>query len=429
MKKKKISPIRSVRGNISVPGDKSISHRAIMAGALAEGRTLISNILDCDDCDATIGAFTDMGVPIKRIPETEEVIVEGRGLRGLKRPKSGELFLGESGTTMRILAGIVAGQGFDVTLTGAEGLSRRPMQRIVEPLRLMGGRIRPGDDGLPPLWIHNGLSKPIEYKTKIASAQIKSSILFAGLFVDGITSVTEPAQSRDHTELMLRRFGAEVAVEGLTSSIKGPAQLRGQQVEIPGDISSAAFFMAAATILPGSRLTISHLGINPTRTGVIDVLKRMGADIHVAAQGHTGEATGTVTVTSSGTRGTVIEQRELPKLIDEIPVIMVCAALSEGQTVIRGARELRAKETDRIASMERNLTAMGASVRVINDDIIVKGVKSLRGARLRSFNDHRTAMSMVIAACRANGISELDDTVCISKSFPTFFSMLEKIAC
>lgn len=425
MKNISIDPIKRLRGDIILPGDKSISHRAVMIGAISEGTTRIRNLLDCDDCNYTLKAFLDMGLDIKRDPD--ETVISGKGMKGLSSPKK-PIYLGDSGTSMRLLAGILAGQDFEVILTGGSSLSKRPMQRIVEPLQMMGVDIKAHDSNFPPITIKGGKPKAIEYGMKIASAQVKSAILFAGLSVDGVTTVVEPIKSRDHTERMLKFFGADVRMDDLAVSLKGISKLTGRSLEVPGDISSAAFFIVAATILPESRIVIKSVGINPTRTGLIDVLLRMGAGIKVENKKDLFEPAGAIVIESSSTKGTTIEPDEIPRLIDEIPILLVLASVSEGITVIKGARELRVKETDRINSMSQNLAKMGANVKVRGDDIVIEGVRTLRRANLTTYNDHRTAMSLTIAAISAKGSSKLDNIDCINKSFPEFLKVLRKIS-
>ncbi|MFC1590234.1 3-phosphoshikimate 1-carboxyvinyltransferase [Candidatus Omnitrophota bacterium] len=426
MKKRKIEPARRLRGSILVPGDKSISHRSVMIGAISKGRTSVKGLLDCDDCNYTIRAFRNMGVRIFKDPGGG-LIIEGRGLRGLKRPPGGAIYLGESGTTMRILAGILAGQRFGVILKGGASLSRRPMLRIVEPLSRMGIDIRAKAGRVPPLAIIGGPSRPIKYRTKVASAQVKSCILMAGLYADGITTVTEPAMSRDHTERMLKYFGADISRRGLSVSIRGSKAIGGRKIMVPGDISSAAFFLGAAVILPDSELTLKGVGLNPTRSGVISVLKRMGARIKIKNRTDPFEPAGDIEVGSGATRGTIVEAKELPGLIDEVPIIAVVASRSSGRTVIKGAKELRVKETDRIRSISANLNRMGAKVAVRGDTIVIDGVKALRGSKINAYGDHRTAMALSVAALSADGVSELDDERCVAKSFPGFFKTLDRL--
>jgi 3-phosphoshikimate 1-carboxyvinyltransferase len=418
----KVMSAKNISGEIRVPGDKSISHRAVMLGAIARGDTRIRNLLDCDDCANTIKAFRAMGVDIR--DDGPDTVVKGCGLSGLRQPKS-DISIGESGTSMRLLAGLVAGQRVDVTLTGSGQLLHRPMKRITEPLSLMGVDIKSSKDGFPPLKITGGAVSPINYKLPVASAQVKSAVLFAGLYAKGTTIVEEGTRSRDHTERMMKAFGADLDVSGLKIKLAGGKELSARHVDVPGDISSAAFFLAAATILKGSKIRISGVGINTTRMGAIDVLLRMGARIDLADKRGDFEPVADIIAESAATKGVTISKDEIPLLIDELPAIFVVAALSKGRTVIKGAQELRFKETDRIASMQNNLRAMGSRFDVEGDDIVIEGSGSLKGAGLKSFGDHRTCMASAIAALAAQGESAIDDIECVGKSFPEFFDVLE----
>jgi 3-phosphoshikimate 1-carboxyvinyltransferase len=362
-----------------------------------------------------------MGIDIKK--EGQFTTIEGRGLKGLQRP-NGPIDVGESGTSMRLLAGILAGQDFEAILTGDESLSRRPMKRIVEPLSIMGVDIRAKDGEYPPITIRGGSIKPIDYKMPIDSAQVKSAILLAGLYAKGTTKVEELFKSRDHTERMLRYFGADVAVKGNGVSVKGIAELAAKDFDIPADISSASFFMAGATLLTGSKIRIAQVGINPTRAKVLEILARMGAKVKVKNAKELFEPAGDIEIESSLTKGIVIEKNVIPGIIDELPIIFVLASLSKGRTIIKGAGELRFKETDRINSMSQNLSAMGAKISLDGDDVIIDGVDRLNGAQLKSFGDHRTCMAMTIAALAAESESAMDDIECANKSFPEFFNVL-----
>ena len=436
----KVTPVRKIEGAIEVPGDKSISHRAVMLSSIAEGTTKIDNFLMGDDCLCTINAFREMGVKIAQSPNPEAqspgVIVEGKGLMGLVKPKN-ELYVGNSGTTMRILMGILAGQDFECVLTGDESLSKRPMRRVAEPLRAMGADISPQPKAhspnvtelYPPLKIKGKHPlKAIEYPLPMASAQVKSAVLLAGLYAEGTTKIKEPSKSRDHTERILKEFGADIKVNGLEVSVKRSVLRSGGAIVIPGDISSAAFFMVAALILESSNVTIKNLGINPTRAGVIDILRRMGASIEVSNIRQEGiEPLADVIVSSSGLEGISIEGDIIPRAIDELPIIMVAASLAKGTTLIKGAGELRVKETDRVTSMTECLKSMGADIGSEGDTIVINGVDCLKGAVVNSFGDHRTAMSMVIAGLRANGETTVLDTDCINTSFPAFEALLHKL--
>ncbi|MDD5496398.1 MAG: 3-phosphoshikimate 1-carboxyvinyltransferase [Candidatus Omnitrophica bacterium] len=423
--KKIIKPVKRIFGEIAVPGDKSISHRAIMLGAIARGRTAVKNILDCDDCNYTMAAFRDMGVSIEK--RDEMTFIGGRGLKGLVKPNR-PLSAGNSGTTVRILSGILAGQDFETTLTGDESLSKRPMKRIIEPLSSMGAAIKARDGDHIPLTIRGGALRPMDCKLAVPSAQVKSAILFAGLYPDGVTTVEEKFKTRDHTERMMKYFGADVKTEGLKVSIAGGRELTGKTLEIPGDISSASFFIVAAVLLKASKIRIKDVNVNPTRAGILDILSRMGANVKVLNKKEGYEPVADIEVESGDTRGITIEERETPGIIDELPIIFVLASLSKGKTLIKGVKELRVKETDRIVSMKENLEKMGAGAgfKVEGDDVMIEGVEKLKGSDLKSFGDHRTCMSMAVAALAADGASSIDDAECVNKSFPGFFNLLER---
>jgi len=421
----KIKPVKKIVGEITVPGDKSISHRALMIGALALGSTRIKGLPESDDCSYTAKAFRDMGISIKN--KGNVTIVDGKGLHGLTKPRD-PLYMGNSGTSMRILAGILAGQNFKSTLTGGAGISRRPMKRVVEPLSMMGVKISAKDGEYPPLTIAGGKVKPIIYKNSIASAQIKSAVLFAGLYSKGTTKVIEPVRSRDHTERMLKYFGAKVKIDRKSVSINGGGELKARALDVPGDISSASFFMIAATLLEGSKITIRNVSINPTRAGILKVLSGMGADIRIVnLKNRSFEPAADIIVKYSKTHGITITKDMVPSVIDELPVIFVLASLSKGVTIIEGIGELRVKETDRISSMRNGLKAMGVDFRVEGDSVVIEGAKSLKGASLKSYGDHRTCMALAVAALTAEGDSEIDGRESVSKSFPSFFDMLFKL--
>ena len=419
-----------------------------MLASISKGTTRIKNLLMADDILRTISAFRAMGVRIvviaseakqslrllRRCAPRNDIVVCGVGMRGLKRPKRA-IYLGNSGTTMRILPGILAGQDFKVVLKGDRSLSQRPMARIAEPLRAMGDSVEGTRDKRqgtrPPLKIHGGKLKAIKYKSKIASAQVKSCVLLAGLYADGVTSVTEPVKSRDHTERMLRLFGVRCSVFGVRCEIKGPAALKSPGViTVPGDISSAAFFIVAGCILPNIKIIIKNVGLNPTRTGVIDILRRMGASIKVTKTENRKPKTepyGNIVVKSSKLKDVTISPREVVRAIDEIPVIMLAACFARGTTYIKGIGELRVKETDRVKSMVTNLRKLGADIEVKGEGCRVNGGKALHGATVSSFGDHRTAMSMLIADLAIKGKVKVTGLSCINKSFPSFFKILKKI--
>ncbi len=417
---------RYIKGTLSLRGDKSISHRAIMLGAIARGKSIIKNCLRCDDCDYTVNAFKHMGIRIAQKGAFSYVF--GKGLLGLKRPKE-KIFLGDSGTSMRLLMGILAAQNFNSILYGNKGLLKRPMSRVIKPLSLMGARIEgKAGSGFAPLKIKGTILKPITYTSVVPSAQVKSAVLLAGLYADGKTTVRENFKSRDHTERMLRHFGARVEMKNLSCSVSGISELDATSIDVPADISSTSFFIVAALLLKGSILSIKRVGLNPTRTGFITVLKRMGArieieDIKLVNQ----EPVGDLIVKYSPLHGTIINNFEIPLCIDELPVLMVAASLSEGKTVIRGASELRVKETDRINSMVSNLRRLGARISERGDDIHIEGALRLKGAPVLSFNDHRTAMSMAVAGLVSEGKTKISGFECVSKSFPDFFVTLKGI--
>jgi len=398
-----------------------------MLASISEGNTLIKNLLMGDDVLRTMAAFRAMGVTIRR--KGKDILVLGVGMHGLKKPTK-PIYLGNSGTTMRILPGILAGQDFRVTLEGDASLSKRPMRRIISPLKKMGVKISGSGKrgGYPPLKIKGGKVRPVKYKSKIASAQVKSCVLLAGLFADGVTGAKEPVKSRDHTEQMLKLFGSMVKVKGCQVSVKGPAKLESPgKIEIPADISSAAFFMVAACILSGMKIVLKNVGLNPTRTGVIDILKEMGADIRIGHSSRGLQPKGDVIVASSRLRGITISPKEVVRAIDEIPIIMVAACFAKGVTEIRGIKELRVKETDRIASMVTNLHKMGADIRVKGDILKVGGLRPFHGAKVGSFGDHRTAMSMLTAGIAIKGNVRVTGLNCINKSFPGFQKLLSKL--
>ena len=409
-----------------MPGDKSISHRSVMFGALAKGDTEISNFLRGADCLSTISCFRSMGVDIEE--KGENVLVHGKGLRGLRRP-DGILDCGNSGTTTRLISGILAAQDFDVTLTGDESIQKRPMKRIIDPLSLMGAEIESvRGNGCAPLHITGAPLHGISYSTPVASAQVKSAILLAGLYADGETRVTEPAPSRNHTELMLSSFGADVRTEGTTVTIRQAEELYGQKIQVPGDISSAAFFIAAGLLIPGSEILLKNVGVNPTRDGVLRVFRRMGGSIETTAlSSGAGEPAADLLVKASRLHGVEIGGEEIPSLIDEIPVIAAPACFADGVTVIRDAAELKVKESNRIAAMTENLRAMGADVTETEDGMIIRGGRPLHGAVIDSRNDHRIAMTFAVAALAAEGETSIPQWDCVNISYPGFLEDLRKL--
>ena len=421
-----IRPAKRLRGSLALPGDKSISHRAVMLASLANGTSVIKNILHSDDTLTTIEAFRALGIDIKESPD--EITIIGRGLNGLEEPTR-PIFMRNSGTSMRLLLGILAGQPFAATLTADKGLAARPMRRVTEPLSMMGAKFEGKNNAdYAPITVRGGKLKPIDYVSPVASAQVKSAILLAGLYAGGKTSVTEPSKSRDHTERMLKAFGARVSAEGLKISVEGGANLRAQDIDVPGDISGAAFFMVAATIVKDSSVTLKSIGVNPTRTGIIDILNKMGAKIAIEnAREAASEPVADITIESSELRGAVIEGDLIPRSIDELPVVMVAAAYARGTTIIKGAQELKVKETDRISSMAANLKNMGAKFNLNGDDIVIEGTGALNGITAMSFGDHRTAMSIAVAGLAAKGDTTIDDTACIAKSYPNFLKDLNSL--
>lgn len=424
-----------LHGEIEIPGDKSISHRSVMFGALAKGTTEITHFLQGADCLSTIGCFRAMGIEIENTPE--KILVHGRGLHGLTAP-AGTLDVGNSGTTTRLISGILSGQPFATTLSGDASLNSRPMKRIMEPLSLMGADIQSQNgNGCAPLQINHHLNpgshpelKHIHYRSRVASAQVKSAVLLAGLYADGVTEVTEPTLSRNHTELMLNGFGANVITinhddGSATASIQPCEELFARQIQVPGDISSAAYFIAAGLLVPNSELLIRNVGINPTRAGLLEVCRAMGADItYVNQTSASGEPTADLLVRSSSLHGTTVGGAIIPTLIDEIPMIAVMAAFAEGTTVIKDAAELKVKETDRIKTTTEALLAMGADVVPTEDGMIIHGGNPLHGTDINSYLDHRIAMAFSIAGLAAAGTTTIQDSRCVDVSYPEFYESL-----
>lgn len=415
-----------LRGELTVPGDKSISHRAVMLGSIAKGLTEIRHFLRGADCLSTISCFEKMGVSIEQ--EGERILVHGRGMRGLL-PPSEVLDCGNSGTTTRLISGILCPQSFDVTLTGDDSICRRPMKRIMEPLARMGADISSiNGNGCAPLKICGRNLKAIHYESPVASAQVKSAVLLAGLYTDGVTKVTEPYVSRDHSERMLRLFGANVSSQGTTVSIEPCRELYSSSIEVPGDISSAAYFIAAGLMIPGSEILIRNVGVNPTRDGILKVCRAMGGHVElVNLQHEDGEPTADILVRHSRLCGTVIEGSLIPTLIDELPIIAAMACLAEGTTVIRDAAELKVKESNRIAVMVQGLSSMGANVRETEDGMIIEGGSLLHGAAIHSHLDHRIAMTFAIAGLCAQGITHIEEAECVTISYPEFYNDLKRL--
>ena len=418
----KASPGGQLRGSIRVAGDKSISHRSIMLGALAEGISHVSGFLEGEDCLATLQAFRAMGVRIDG-PEQGRLTIYGVGLHGL-RPPAEPLYLGNSGTSMRLLAGLMAGQDFDVMMTGDASLNRRPMKRVTLPLAEMGAQIESSPDGTPPLRISGGHPlHGIYYAMPVASAQVKSSLLLAGLYAAGKTCVTEPAPTRDHTERMLSGFGYAVERNGNRVCLEGGGRLHAAAIDVPADISSAAFFMVGASIAPGSDLMLQHVGVNPTRIGVINILREMGADIELLNSREVGgEPVADIRVRSAPLRGIRIPEDQVPLAIDEFPALFIAAACAEGETVLTGAEELRVKESDRIQVMADGLTALGIVANPTPDGIIIRGGR-LGGGRIDSHGDHRIAMAFAMGALRADAEITIEDCANVRTSFPNFLEL------
>lgn len=415
----------ALNGTVRVAGDKSISHRSIMLGSLAEGVTEVNGFLEGEDCLATMNAFRAMGVKIDHHGEGQ-VHIEGVGLKGLKKPDA-PLDLGNSGTSMRLMAGICAGQNFDVTLVGDASLSTRPMRRVTEPLSSMGARIETGEGGTPPLKISVCESlKGMDYELPMASAQVKSCVLLAGMYAEGETCTTEPAPTRDHTERMLNGFGYAVQREGAKACLQGGGVLSGAQIDVPADISSAAFFMVGASIAPNSDITLENVGINPTRDGVITILREMGADIDILnSREICGEPVADIRVRSAQLKGIHIPEAQVPLAIDEFPAIFVAAACAEGTTVLTGAEELRVKESDRIQVMADGLQVLGISAEPTPDGIRIEGGQ-LGSGTVQSHGDHRISMSFAMAALRAKDTIMIEDCANVSTSFPGFVDLAAK---
>lgn len=423
-----VPPVTTLQGSVAIPGDKSISHRSIMLGSLATGVTRITNFLRGEDNFATMNAFRSMGVPIE--DSGSVVTVRGVGVHGLQEPDD-VLDCGNSGTTIRLMTGLLSGQSFFSVLTGDQYLRKRPMKRVTEPLRRMGATIAGRGNGtLAPLAISGGRLNGITFQSPIASAQVKSALMLAGLYADGATTISEPTLSRDHSERMFRFFGADIETGGTTVTVRAGRELRGQEITVPGDISSAAFFLVAGLIVPGAELLIRNVGINPTRTGVLDILQQMGGNIVLQDQREvSGEPVADLLVRSSRLKGIEIGGDVVPRAIDEFPAISVAAALAEGTTVIRDAHELRVKETDRIAAMAGNLRAIGSGpIEETEDGMVITGVETLRGGTVSSFGDHRIAMSLAIAACASRDGVTIDDVSCVPTSFPGFFELLAGVS-
>ncbi|MBE5915397.1 MAG: 3-phosphoshikimate 1-carboxyvinyltransferase [Pseudobutyrivibrio ruminis] len=422
-----ITKVNSLKGEITVPGDKSISHRGVMFGAIAEGITELTGFLDGADCRSTIACFRAMGIDITQ--EHDHVVIHGKGLHGLTSPKR-MLDVGNSGTTTRLISGILAGQPFVSSLNGDESIQKRPMGRIITPLTQMGAYIKSiKDNGCAPLEIGGTPLHSIHYDSPVASAQVKSCVLLAGLYADGITSVTEPVISRNHTELMLKGFGADIKSNGLTASVQGNPRLIGQKIVVPGDISSAAYFIVAGLICPNADLLIKNVNTNPTRAGIIQVAKDMGGNIELLNNRIvSGEPVADIHVTTSSLHGCEISGDIIPTLIDEIPVIAVMAACASGTTTIKDAAELKVKESNRIETVTENLRNMGCDITPTDDGMIIANQKPLHGALIKTYKDHRIAMSFAIAGLVANGETTFDNENCCVISYPNFFETLKALS-
>ncbi|WP_334293883.1 3-phosphoshikimate 1-carboxyvinyltransferase [Acetitomaculum ruminis] len=422
-----LEAVKSLKGEINIPGDKSISHRAIMLGSLAQGESHISNFLTGEDCLSTIDCFRKMGVDIHL--SDKNVSIKGNGLHSLKKPSS-LLYTGNSGTTTRIISGILSGQDFETQLNGDASIMKRPMSRIIKPLKMMNARIESQlNNDCTPLTIRPSNLKSIDYVSKIASAQVKSCILLAGMYAEGKTSVTEPYLSRNHTEIMVNFFGGKIETEGTKSIITPEPILEARDIIIPGDISSAAYFIAAALITPGSEVLIKNVGINPTRDGILTVCKKMGGNIELLnVNTKNGEKTADILVKYSDLRGVTIEGDIIPLLIDELTIIAVIAMFAKGTTIIKDAAELRVKESDRIKTITTNLSKMGANITETDDGMIIEGGSKLYGAETESFNDHRIAMSIAIASLNAKGKTIINNSDCVDISYPGFFEDLKKLS-
>ena len=421
-----IKKLKNLKGTLSVPGDKSISHRAVMFGALAQGTTKISGFLEGADCLSTIRCFRQMGISIEQ--NGSDVLVHGKGLHGLSAP-SDVLDMGNSGTTTRLISGILAGQRFSSTLTGDASIQSRPMNRIMTPLKEMGADIISlKNNGCAPLSIRGIQLHGIHYNSPVASAQVKSCILLAGMYADGETKVTEPVLSRNHTEIMLQYLGADVRSFGTTACISPEPKLTAREISVPGDISSAAYFIAAGLLTPNSEILLKNVGINPTRDGILKVCRQMGADITLLNEKYQGEPTADILVCTSSLHGTTIEGDMIPTLIDELPVIAIMAAFAQGTTIIRDAQELKVKESDRIAVMCSNLKRMGADVTPTEDGMIINGGKPLHGACIDSHLDHRIAMSFAVAGTICDRILSINGGECVNISYPEFYKDLYSLS-
>ncbi|ANZ94462.1 3-phosphoshikimate 1-carboxyvinyltransferase [Brochothrix thermosphacta] len=421
-----VNAIKQLNGTIEVPGDKSISHRAIMFGALANGQTTIEHFLHGEDCLSTIAVFRQLGVAID--VSSDKITVHGTGIESLKQPST-ILDVGNSGTTIRLMMGILAGRPFESQLTGDASIQKRPMNRVITPLKTMSAAISAQEGGLAPVTVSAVEAiTGINYDMPVASAQVKSALLFAGMQSDDVSIINEKEKSRDHTERMLQQFGGEITIEGLSISITKQPSLQGQNIYVPGDISSAAFFLVAASLLAGSKVTLKNVGMNPTRTGIIDVLRDMGAAIAETSQPTTGEPLSDLTVSAAPLKATEIGGSLIPRLIDELPIIALLATQAQGTTVIKDAEELKVKETNRIDTVAEELTKMGADITATPDGLIIKGPTALHGATVSSHGDHRIGMMLAVAGFIASSPVELEDAEAIAVSYPNFFEHVEQLS-
>jgi 3-phosphoshikimate 1-carboxyvinyltransferase len=421
----KINKVSKISGTIIVPADKSITHRAIMLSCIACGKSVINNYLQSDDCFMTLNAFKQMGVSIEQ--ENNTLTVTGVGIKGLKKSTK-EIYAGNSGSTTRLILGILAGQNFSSTICGDESLSKRPMKRVIEPLSLMGASIVSENNYLPITINATGILNSIDYNSPIASAQVKSCLLFAGMYADKITKFTEPIKSRDHSERMLKSFGADIVVDNLSVSIKHCSKLYGQEINVPNDISSASFFIVAGLIVPNSNIKILNVNINKTRDGILEVLNKMGANIVLDnIRTESGEEVCDIEVKSSKLKATIINADIVPRLIDEIPIIALCATQAEGQTIISGAQELKVKESNRLFSTATQLKKLGADITETKDGFIINGPTNLKGCTVDSFDDHRISMMLSIAGLIADGETEILKSNCVNISFSNFYEVLKSI--
>jgi 3-phosphoshikimate 1-carboxyvinyltransferase len=418
----RIEPARRFRGRFRLPGDKSISHRAAILGAMALGRTRIENYSEAADCASTLACLRALGVAVRC--EGSRITIDSDGLDGWRAPLT-VLDAGNSGSTIRMLAGALAGRPFRSVLTGDASLRRRPVERVAVPLRAMGARVTTTDER-PPMAIEGGALRGIRYALPVASAQVKTAVLLAGLQAEGETSVSEPAASRDHTERMLPAFGAAVRRDGLEATVSGGSTLRGTQVVVPGDASSAAFLITAALVLPDAQVELDDVLLSPTRTAFLDVLRAMGGRVEATLEATEPEPVGTIVASSSALHGTSVDPALVPSLIDEVPALAAAAAFAQGRFSVTGARELRIKESDRIAALAEGLRALGVAVDELPDGLLIEGGRPLHGAALRAHGDHRIAMALSIAALGASGASEIDDPACVAVSFPGFYPLLAR---